>query len=58
LNCFNVVDVTGPGLNVIKNVVFTKTPVADDLNVFNKSLLLRLRNNASGSCKADQRSKQ
>jgi hypothetical protein len=58
LDGFLAVDITGPGLNVIKNVVFTKTAVADNFDVFNKPLLLRLRNNASGSCKANEKSKQ
>jgi len=56
LDCFDVVDVTRPGLNVIKDVIFAQTAIADDLDVFNKSLLLRLRlgYDASGSREADK----
>jgi hypothetical protein len=36
----DVVRIAGPGLDVIENVVFTQTSIADDVNVFDDSLLL------------------
>src|SRR5215213_864786 len=42
LDLLNVVNITGPGLNVIKNVIFTQTPIADDIDAFDESLRLSL----------------
>src|ERR1044072_7891631 len=40
LHLVNVVRIARPGLDVIENIVFTQTTIADDVNVLDDSLLL------------------
>src|SRR5215211_1548651 len=52
LDLIDVVNVAGPRLNVVKNVVFTQTPIASNVDAFDESLgRLRLLGYDTSRCK-------